>query len=515
MSRNNGKRIAKNTLLLYFRMLFIMVVSLFTSRIVLNTLGIEDYGIYSVVGGVISLLGFITSSLSGASTRYIIYALGEGNIEKMSRTFGNIVVIHLILAIFILIVGETVGLWFVCNKLQIPEGREVAAIWVYQFSILTAMIGIISVPYNAAIVAHERMSAFAYISIVDVVLKLLIVYLLLVVSWDKLVIYAALLCVIQLFDRVLYSVYCRKYFSETTGRLIIDKKQFKDIFVFAGWTMNGTLAVMGCNQGLNILLNLFFGPVVNAARGIAGQVQSVASQFCANFQIAINPQLTKSYAQRNFLQMHDLIIASSKYSFFLMMFICLPLMFEAGQVLKWWLGIVPDHTVIFLRWGICISLLGTLSNPIGISVHATGNLKKFQLIEGTMLLMIVPISYLLLKFYHIPPEGVLAVHFCIELVTQFARVKIVLPMVHMNIRDYFQKVIFPILRVMLLAPILPMLCYYYLSDGIFSFFILCVVCVCSSLFVMYFIGCTDTEKTFLIEWIRKLKMRRKLQNNEK
>lgn len=512
MDVDNGKRIAKNTLLLYFRMLFIMLVSLFTSRIVLNTLGIEDYGIYNVVGGIISLLGFMTSSLSGASTRYIVYALGEGDTEKMARTFGNIVVIHLILAVFIFIVGETVGLWFVCNKLQIPEGRETAAIWVYQFSVLTAIIGVISVPYNAAIVAHERMSAFAYISIIDVVLKLLIVYLLLVVSFDKLVMYAALLCTVQLLDRMLYGIYCRRHFPETVTRLVIDKRQFKDIFIFAGWTMNGTLAVMGCNQGLNILLNLFFGPVVNAARGIAGQVQSVAAQFCANFQMAINPQLTKKYAQRDYTQMHELIIVSSKYSFFLMFFICMPLMFEAEQVLEWWLGIVPEHTVNFLRIVICISLLGTLSNPIGISVHATGNLKKFQLIEGTMLLLIVPVSYILLKFYHVSPEGVLIVHFCVELVTQFVRIKIVLPMVRMNISEYLKKVILPILRVVILVPILPMLCYCCLSDGVLSFLIQCMVCVCVSLLVIYFVGCTDIERKFLIERIRKFELIQKLQN---
>lgn len=395
----NNKRIAKNTLLLYFRMLFMIAINLYTSRVILQTLGIEDFGIYNVVSGVITMLGFLTNSLSGASSRYITYGLGKGDIKIMKQTFGNILAIHLLLAGIIIILGETIGLWFMSTQLQIPPEREFAAFWVYQFSVFTSVLAIISVPYNASIIAHEKMSAFAYITIADAILKLGIVYLLLLIPYDKLIIYAALYFCIQVFDRVIYSIYCRRHFEETRSKLCFNKQLFKEIFIFAGWTMNGNLAIMGYTQGLNILLNIFFGPVVNAARGIAVQVQNAAMNFCKSFQMALNPQLTKCYAAGDRLHMHQLLKASSKISFFLMLCISLPIIFETNIILHWWLKTPPDHTANFLRLILCSSLLYTLSNPIIVSIHATGKLKQFQLIEGSMLLSIVPIAYLLLFFF--------------------------------------------------------------------------------------------------------------------
>lgn len=498
---DNNKRIAKNTLLLYFRMLFMMLVSLYTSRVVLNTLGVVDFGINNVVGGVIAMLGFLTGSLGAASSRYITYDLGKGDLDVMKKTFGNIKSIHYILAGIILLLGETIGLWFMTTKLQIPEGREIAAFWVYQFSILSSMMAVITVPYNATIIAHEKMSAFAYITIVDAVLKLLIVYLLVVIPFDKLIIYAILLFCIQVFDQVVYIAYCSRHFKEVHTKCCYDKKLFREIFIFAGWTMNGNLAVIGYTQGLNILLNMFFGPVVNAARGIAVQVQNVCQQFCNNFQMALNPQLTKSYAQGDFQMMHRLLVKSSKFSFFILFFIAMPLMFEADIVLKAWLGIVPEHTVNFLRLIMVVGLLYTLSNPVIVSVHATGRLKNFQLIEGTMLLMIVPIAYFLLKYCGIRPEYVFVVHIIVEICTQFARLKIVLPMINMNLNFYYEKVVWPILLVVILSPILPYLLYRNLSEGYVSFFIVCSVCVICSSIIIFYGGCTISEKVFIKEKI--------------
>ncbi len=496
-SSDNNKRIAKNTLLLYVRMLFMMLVGLYTSRVILQTLGVIDFGIFNVVGGVIAMMGFIQGSLGAASSRFITYNLGKGDMSLMKKTFSNIITIHIIFAGLILLVGETVGLWFVINKLQIPENRHVAAIWVYQFSILTSMMSIISVPYNSAIIAHEKMSAFAYISIADAILKLLIVYILVVIPYDKLITYSILFFSIQLFDRIVYWYYCSHHFEETKVRLSIDKKQFKEIFSFAGWTMNGTLAVIGYTQGLNILLNLFFGPAVNAARGIAVQVQNITRQFCTNFQMALNPQLTKSYAKGDLTYMHKLLITSSKFSFFIMFIIALPLMLEANLVLHWWLGIVPQHTVSFLRLILCTSLLFSLSNPIIVSVHATGNIKKFQIIEGTMLLLIVPIAYVLLKFFHIPPESVFIVHIFVEICTQFARLKVVLPMINMSLRPYFHEVIVRLLLVVTTSSILPILIYDTMDAGIVSFLIVCfscVICLCVSI---YFFGCNASERAMV------------------
>ena len=480
-------------------MLFMMAISLYTSRVILNTLGIVDYGINNVVGGVITLLGFLTGSLSAASSRYITYDLGRGDMNIMKNTFGNILSIHFILATIILIIGETLGLWFMSTQLQIPSERESAAMWVYQFSIFSSVLAVISVPYNATIIAHEKMSAFAYISIVDAVLKLLIVYILVVVPYDKLIIYAILYFSIQAFDRIVYGVYCSRNFEETHTLLRYDGKTFREIFSFAGWTMNGNLAVIGYTQGLNILLNIFFGPAVNAARGIAVQVQSVCRQFCTNFQMALNPQLTKSYAQKNLDEMHRLLIKSSKFSFYILFFIVLPLMFEAQFVLKLWLGIVPEHTVAFLRLILIIALLYTLTNPIIVSVHATGRLKKFQIIEGTLLLTIVPMAYILLKFFYVSPEYVFVVHIIVELCTQYARLRIVLPMIGMNLVDYFKSVIKPILSIVFISPWLPYIANTTVSGQWGAFFVVCIVCVICISVCVYFIGCTVSERKFIKE----------------
>lgn len=493
----NNRRIARNTLLLYVRMLFTMAISLYTSRVVLQVLGVTDYGVYNVVGGVIALLGFLTSSMGGASSRYITFSLGKGDMAVMKRVFGNIVSIHFLLAGIVLLLGETVGLWFVMEKLRIPADRMDAAFWVYQFSVLTAMLGVVSVPYNAAIIAHERMGTFAYIGIVDALLKLVIVYLLWVMPYDKLVVYALLLFGVQVFDRIVYGWYCVRHFEETRARFLFDRRLFREMFGYAAWTMNGNLAVVGYTQGINILLNLFFGPVVNAARGIAVQVQGVAQSFCGNFQTALNPQLTKSYAQGDLPRMHRLLTQSSKFSFFILWLIALPLMLEGPLVLKWWLGTVPAHTDNFLRLTLCSSMLTTLSNPVIVSVHATGRLKWFQLIEGTMLLAIVPIAYLLLRLFAISPECVYCVYIVVELCTQYARVRIVLPMIAMRVRDYARNVVWPILKVLAVAPVVPLAVYLLLRQSLVSFLLVCAVSVISLCLAVYFLGCTRGERESL------------------
>lgn len=493
----NNRRIAKNTLLLYVRMLFTMAISLYTSRVVLHVLGVTDYGVYNVVGGVITLLGFLTNSMSGASSRYITFSLGKGDMGEMRRTFGNILSIHFLLAGVVLLLGETIGLWFVLEKLRIPADRMDAALWVYHLSVLTAMLGVVSVPYNAAIIAHERMRAFAYIGIVDALLKLVIVYLLWVMPYDKLVIYALLLFGVQVFDRIVYGWYCVRHFEETRARFLFDKRLFREMFAYAAWTMNGNLAVVGYTQGINILLNLFYGPVVNAARGIATQVQTVAQSFCSNFQTALNPQLTKSYARGDLLRMHQLLTQSSKFSFFILWLIALPLMLEAPLVLRWWLGIVPEHTENFLRLILCASMLSTLSNPLIVSVHATGNLKRFQLIEGTMLLSIVPIAYLLLKLFGIRPEYVFCVHIAVELCTQYARMRIVLPMIAMRVSHYVRSVVWPVVKVVLVAPVIPLMVYLLLRQSVASFLLVCTVSVLSLCLAVYYLGCSRSERESL------------------
>ena len=500
----NNKRIAKNTLFLYVRMLLIMAVTFYTSRVILQVLGVEDFGIYNVVGGVIAMLGFLTSSLGAASSRYITYDLGKGDMMVIKKTFGNILSIHFLLAVVVFLIGETIGLWFVSTQLQIPAERATAAMWVYQFSIFSSMLAIISVPYNATIIAHEKMSAFAFISIVDATLKLFIVYLLVLMPFDKLIVYSVLYFCVQAFIRMLYGVYCTRHFEETRTRPIYDHKVFKEILAFSGWTMNGNLAAIGYTQGLNILLNIFFGPVVNAARGIAVQAQGACMQFCNNFQVALNPQLTKSYAQGDLDYMRKLLVKSSKFSFYILFLIVLPLMFEAEFVLRMWLGIVPDHTVVFLRLILIIGIFNTLSGPIIVSIHAIGKLKKFHVVEGVMLLSIVPIAYLLLKYCDVAPECVFIVHIIVELFTQYARLRMVLPMINMPLDFYVKQVIRPIVIVMIFSSSIPFLLYAngFTNEGWISFILTTIICAICTLISVYFIGCTLPERKFFIGRIK-------------
>lgn len=502
---NDNKRIAKNSLLLYIRMFIMVIISLYTSRIVLKTLGVEDFGINNVVGGVITFLGFLTGSLAAASSRFITFALGKGNHEELKNTFNNMVLIHGLFSVVILIIGETVGLWFVTTQLNIPAGRESAAMWVYQLSILTSIGSLISSPYNAAIIAHEKMSAFAYLTLGDAILKLLAVFLLVYTPFDKLIFYAVYVCMIQLFDFMVYIIYCNRKFEETKGLKLknTDKKLFKEIFSYAGWTMNGSLAVFGYTQGLNILLNIFFNPAVNAARGIAVQVQNIVGTFCTNFQMAINPQLTKNYASGDLKRMHELIIASSKYSFFLMLFICLPLAIEAETVLGWWLGEFPEHTVSFLRLILGTTILFCFSNPIITAVHATGRLKWFQIYEGTSLLMIVPVAYVALKFFNVPPETVFIIHMTIEMITQYIRLRIVLPMIDMELNDYLKSVIIPVVKVAVLSPVIPIIIYNNIKiSEVPQFILIGFVCVITVSACCFLCGCSKNERNLLISKVR-------------
>ena len=498
----NNKRIAKNTVMLYFRMILLLLVSLYTSRVILNTLGVVDYGINNVVAGVITMLGFITSSLGAATSRFITFNLGKGDVVKLKRTWGNIVTMYLLLAVIILIAGETLGLWFVKTQLVIPAERMNAALWVYQFSIFSTMLGVISAPYNSVLIAHERMSAFAYISIADAVLKLVIVYLLQVIPYDKLIVYASLFFIIQCFDRIVYGVYCARHFDEVHAPLRCDGKVFREMLSYAGWTMNGSLAVIGYTQGLNVLLNLFFGPAVNAARGVAVQVQNICYQFSTNFLLATKPQIIKSYARGDLEYMHKLVLEASKFAFFILFFIFLPISLEAGQVLHWWLGIVPEHTENFLRLILCTSMLRCLATPIVDSVHATGRLKKFQIVEGTMLLTVVPIAYVMLKFFSVPPEAVFIVHIIVKICTQYARLKIVLPMISMRLMTYFRQVVVPIVLVVVISPIVPVIVYLRMEPSVLSFLTVCAVSVISLTATIYTLGMTTQERTFALDKAR-------------
>lgn len=492
----NNKRIAKNTLLLYVRMLLTMCVSLYTSRVVLNTLGVEDYGIYNVVGGIVAMFSFINGSMSSATQRYITFAIGKNNQERLQTIFSTSLQIHTLIAAITIVLGEVIGLWFLYNKMQIPEGRMDAAFWVLQCSIVSTAVMIISVPYNADIVAHERMSAFAYISILEVVSKLLVVYLLLIFDTDKLTLYAFLILAIQLIIRFCYSHYCNKHFFETKYKHVWDKALFKEMTSFAGWSMFGNLSTVCFGQGLNMLLNVFFGPVVNAARGISVQVQNAITGFVTNFQMALNPQITKTYARGEMGDMHRLMFRSARFSFFLLFFLSLPVLFETNYILTLWLKTVPDNTTVFLRIIICTSLISTISNPMVIANQATGKVKKYQAVCGTTLIMVLPISYICLKL-GMPAYSVFIVHFCMEIVCMFARMIMLRPLIGIRIRDYLKNIHTRIITVILVSIIVPALAHCYLPLGLLRFLIVGVLCVISVGTTAFTLGLTPNERVFI------------------
>lgn len=504
----NNKRIAKNTLLLYVRMLFAMLVSLYTSRVILQTLGVEDYGVYNVVGGVISMFTFLNGAMSSATSRYITFEIGKGNMEQLKKVFSTALQIHAVIALLIVILGETVGLWFLMNELVIPDGRMEAAMWVYQCSIVTAVVTIMSVPYNADIIAHEKMSAFAYISVLEILLKLAIVYLLVVLPFDKLKVYAVLVLMVGLLIRYIYTRYCHKHFEESHYIHRIDKPLLREMSSFAGWSFWGNLAGILYSQGLNMMLNIFFGPVVNAARGIATQIQHVVTQFVTNFQMALNPQITKTYASGELDKMHSLMFRSARFSFMLLFFLSLPIMLETNYILTLWLGIVPENTVIFARIIIAISLIYTIANPCVIANQATGKVKVYQAVVGGLLLLILPISYIVLKM-GAPAYSVFIVHFCVESVAQFARMYMLRNMIDLPLLSYVKNIYLPIMGVVLLSVVLPMLVYNNMQEGIIRLLAVVMTCVVSVAMTSLFIGMTRNERTFLIDkLLRVLKIRR-------
>lgn len=504
----NNKRIAKNTLLLYVRMLFGMLVSLYTSRVILQTLGVEDYGVYNVVGGVITMFTFLNGAMSSATSRYITFEIGKGDMEQLKEVFSTALQIHAIIALLIVILGETVGLWFLMNELVIPDGRMDAAMWVYQCSVVTAVVTIMSVPYNADIIAHEKMSAFAYISVLEIILKLAIVYLLVVLPFDKLKVYAVLVLMVGLLIWYIYARYCHNHFEESHYIHHIDKPLLKEMSSFAGWSFWGNLAGILYTQGLNMMLNIFFGPVVNAARGIATQIQGVVQQFVANFQMALNPQITKTYAAGELQKMHSLMFRSARFSFMLLFFLSLPIMLETNYILTLWLGIVPENTVIFARIIIAISLIYTIANPCVIANQATGKVKVYQAVVGGLLLLILPISYIVLKM-GAPAYSVFIVHFCVESVAQFARMYMLRNMIDLPLWSYVKNIYLPIMGVVLLSIVMPLLVYSNMQEGFIRLLAVSMTCVISVAMTSLFIGMTRNERTFLIDKsLRVLKIRK-------
>ena len=499
MSESNGiQRVAKNTVALYTRMFFQMVVYFYTSRLVLQALGVVDYGIYDLVGGIVGILVFLNNSMTTSSLRFITYAMGQGDRKTINSVFSVSLSVHVALAILIGVVGETIGLWYVKNCLVIPATRLSSAIWAYHCSLFAALIAILNVPYNATIIANERMTAFAGISIIDILLKLFIVLLLPYIDEDSLITYALLILIESLAIRILYATYCHIVFRQIRFHAnLLSRRKFREMLSFAGWSMLGNLSIVCNNYGINVILNLFGGPVVNAARGIAFTVQSAILSFISSFQTAVNPQITKYYAQARLEPMNNLVLRSSKFSFFLILFVSLPLMLETETLLSIWLPVVPSHAVIFTRLLVCVAVVEGIANPMMVGASATGHVRRYYITIGTTLLSTLPIAYVVLKLYGVF-ASVFVVQLAMAIVAQIFRLFLCRDLFCLSIREFLVNVLRPIGIVAIFASVIPVYTHFAVDNNYIRLLMVVVTSIFSIFVAVFFLGLQPMEKQFLI-----------------
>lgn len=496
----NNQRIAKNTLFLYARMLIVMVVSLYTVRVVLSVLGAEDYGINNVVGGVVTMFSFLTSTMISASQRFFAYSIGKRDDELLSKYFSMSFWCYVGLIVFIVLLAETIGLWFVYNKLTIPLPRMSAALWVYQFSIFSFAVNIIVIPFNSIIVARERMNIYAIVGLIEVFLKLIIVYLLFVSPIDKLKSYALLMFLTSVFVGMFYMFYGIKNFKECRIKAIWDKTIFKEVLNYSGWSLFGAISGVCRSQGINILLNVFFNPVVNAARAIAFQVNNAINQFVLNFFKAVQPQITKYYAASDKTELMKLIYRSSRYCFYLILILSLPVLLEMPFILGLWLKDVPEKAVLFTRLVIITAIVDSTAYPLQTATAATGNIMWYQIVTGGLLILNLPVSWIFLSHGY-PPETTMYVAIAIAFISQMSRVLFSNSLIGMPIKAYTKEVLAPISLVSILA-ILPIkLIKHYLVSGTSSSILLIVESVLWTALVVWLIGIPSSERNTLINII--------------
>ena len=481
--------------MLYIRMLLIMAVTLYTSRVVLNVLGVEDFGIYNVVGGIVVMFSFLNGAMATSTQRFLSFSLGKNDQEQVARVFSMSMTTHISIALIVLLLAETFGLWIFYRYLNIPPERMGAAQWVYQLSVLTFCISIIRVPYNAGIIAYERMSFYAYISIVEVCLKLGMVILLQYLGSDKLILYALLMALTTGIVTFIYKLYCCKTFSVCRYHYFWDKHLYKELISFSGWSLFGSAANVGVQQGINILLNVFFGVVTNAALGIANQVSSAVSQLVGNFQTAFNPALVKSYASGDYSYFVRLIFQTSRFSYFLLFIIALPLYLCMPFVLKVWLDIVPEYTVVFCRWMVVFVLIVSVSAPLWISVQAIGKIRSYQLLMSALIFLNIPLSWLLLRLGK-DAEWVMQVRVGINLLTFICRIIYLQKRKVISSYLYLREVISPVVLVSVLSVPLPLWigCNY---SGLKGFLLLSGVSVILSGVAIWFLGLRKSERDFI------------------
>ena len=501
-----NKRLAKNTLFLYFRMFLTLVVGLYTSRVVLNVLGVVDYGIYNVVGGIVTIFASLNGAMASTSSRYITFYLGKGDNNRLREIFSTVAFVHIGIATLVVILCETIGVWFFYNKMQIPPERVTVAFWLLQFSFISAFMSMINTPFTGLIIAHEKMNIYAYISIFDVLAKLAIAFLIQITPIDKLFTYGLLFLVVNIVDFLIYRTYCVRSYSESHLKFFFDKPLFKELGNYFGWSIAGNVALAFNGQGINMVLNMFFGPAVNAARGVAYQVQNIINQFVSNFQVALNPQIVKTYANQELHRMHTLMYASSKYGCLLLFFLSLPVLVCAKEILTLWLGIVPAHTVNFIRIILVTCMISAMSNPSIVAAGATGKIRNYTIVVATLALMPLPVSYVALHIIKIP-ELVFAILLLFECLSLGARLVFMKKMVSMSIIEYARSVFLPIAKVVITSCWIPILLYHFLDINIITTILICMVSVVIVGISIYVLGLNMNERAIVNNIIKKRLLR--------
>ncbi|EHP49428.1 hypothetical protein HMPREF9449_00946 [Odoribacter laneus YIT 12061] len=498
--RSNNKRILKNTGYLYVQQILVLFVSLYTVRVVLNTLGVEDYGIFNVVGGVVSMFGFLQGMLVSAVQRFFAYELGRNNYDRLNQYFNTSLWCFGIIALIVVTLAETIGLWFINTQLIIPQDRIGAAQWVFHLSVLSFVFNLLMTPFNSIIIARERMKVYAFVGMADVVLKLLIVFALTLFSFDKLQLYAILLCLLSFIHALFYIIYSHAKFQETRITGYCNRGMMKEVMSYCGWSLFGSLSSVIRSQGLNMLINMFFNPAVNAARGIAYQVNSVVNMFVTNFSTAFRPQITKQYAAGERDSMMHLVFRSTRMCYYLVLFFFVPITLETHYILQLWLGEIPEYTVVFVRLVLLIALVESIGNPIMATIQATGNIKWYQTIVGGLLLLNLPISYVLLRSGY-PPQSTMAAGVVIAFASHIARIFFMHKQVNMSIRAYVKGPMLTIFFVTLCVIVVPYLLHTILEEGLLRFLLVGVTSVSFSALSIYYIGLTNSERLFFREMI--------------
>lgn len=503
----NNRQIAKNTIFLYIRMIVVMLISLYTVRAYLSILGETDYGIFNVVGGVVGLFSFLSSTLATSSQRYFSQALVRKDKEGINRIFCLNITVFFILILIIFFILETLGLWFVNTKMTIPEERIRAANYVYQISIITFIVQMITVPFNALIIAYERMKTFAYMGIIEALLKLGFVFVLISIPYDKLISYAFFYLFLYLFIAIIYYIYCRRCFEESRFHFYWNKSEAFEMLGFSGWHLLGTLSVIVRSQGVNILINLFFNPAVNAARSVAFQIESAVNQLNNNFFTAVKPQIYKSYSNGELKALNQLVLRSSLICFFLVSILSLPFYFNADYILALWLKNVPEYTITFSKLVLIEGLIDSVGGSAICPALATGRIKTFYLITGTLFILTLPVAYVILKLGY-NPTSTLVVSIIISAVALIARAFLLVGLIQLPINDYF-KLIVKLFGATLFIGV----CVYYTTKLFVSGFSTLIVTTVISTFLhciiyLYFVCTKEDKEAILIVIKRKLKFKK-------